>query len=73
VKFNCDLIAMGHYANVIKKNDQDFLTKSIDDDKDQTYFLCWLNQKQLSRTIFPIGKYTKNEVRDIAKKQKLIN
>ena len=36
--------------------------------KDQSYFLCQLTQKQLSKVIFPIGKLTKKEVREIAKK-----
>lgn len=72
-KFNCDLIAMGHYANVIKKGKQYYLTKSVTEEKDQTYFLCWLTQRQLSKVIFPIGQYTKDKVRAIAKKQGLCN
>ena len=40
--------------------------------KDQSYFLCQLNQKQLSKAIFPIGHLTKSDVRDIAKKNDLI-
>jgi tRNA-specific 2-thiouridylase len=72
-KFNCNLIAMGHYANVFHKNDKFYLTKSKSQEKDQTYFLCWLNQQQLSKVIFPIGKYTKKDVRNIAKKNNLVN
>lgn len=72
-EFNCDQIAMGHYANVIKKNNQYYLTKSITEDKDQTYFLCLLNQNQLSKVIFPIAKYKKDQIRKIAKDQGLIN
>lgn len=72
-KFYCDKIAMGHYANVKKIKDQYYLTKAIDENKDQTYFLCWLNQKQLSKTIFPIGNITKDEVRKIAHEQGLDN
>ena len=43
-----------------------------DEKKDQSYFLCQLNQKQLSKAIFPIGHLTKSDVRDIAKKNDLI-
>jgi len=42
-----------------------------DKEKDQTYFLYTLNQKQLARILFPLGKYKKSEVRDMAKKFKL--
>lgn len=69
--YHTELIAMGHYANVEFKNNQYYLTKALDQSKDQTYFLCWLNQQQLSRVIFPIGNITKDEVRKIACKQKL--
>jgi tRNA-specific 2-thiouridylase len=72
-KFNCDLIAMGHYADITHKNNKYFLTTAIDQNKDQTYFLCGLNQEQLSKTIFPLGNYTKDQVRIIAKKNKLAN
>lgn len=72
-KFNCDHIAMGHYANVKKIKDQYYLIKAKDENKDQTYFLCWLNQNQLSKTCFPIGNLTKDKVREIAHEQGLDN
>ncbi len=72
-KFKCDKIAMGHYANVKKSKDQYYLTKAKDENKDQTYFLCWLNQDQLSKTLFPIGNLPKDEVRKIAHEQGLDN
>lgn len=68
-----DKIAMGHYANVVYKNKQYYLVRSKDEHKDQTYFLCWLNQEQLSKTIFPLGKFTKDEVRKIAAANNFIN
>ncbi len=71
--FGCDYIAMGHYANVKTINDQYFLQKAKDENKDQTYFLSWLNQKQLKKTIFPIGNLTKSEVRQIAKENNIPN
>ena len=67
-------IATGHYAQ-IKHNtttNQVELHKGLDQNKDQTYFLHALSQKQLSKAIFPIGQILKPEVRDIAKKLNLI-
>ncbi|WP_052664068.1 tRNA 2-thiouridine(34) synthase MnmA [Mycoplasmoides alvi] len=65
-------LATGHYAKLLKKQKEIFLTISKDENKDQTYFLCHLNQKQLSNVIFPLENYLKTEVRDIAKKNNLI-
>jgi len=67
-KINCDYIAMGHYARVENTNHEAKLLRGIDHNKDQTYFLCQLNQKQLQKSLFPIGHLTKPEVREIAKK-----
>lgn len=69
--FDVDYIAMGHYANVLHDNNVHLLKKAKDQNKDQTYFLCELNQRQLSKTLFPIGNFTKDEVREIAKNNKL--
>ena len=48
------------------------LMKSVDTKKDQTYFLHQLNQEQLARILFPVGKMKKDEVRELAKKFGLI-
>lgn len=76
IKLGADYIATGHYAQVtesIKNNDKVFHLKAgKDKSKDQSYFLCQLNQFQLSKTIFPIGNITKKNVREIAKKNGLI-
>jgi tRNA-specific 2-thiouridylase len=64
---------MGHYASIKRIGNRYLLTKSKDQDKDQTYFLCWLDQKQLSHSIFPLGNIDKNTVRQIAKEQGLTN
>lgn len=62
-------IAMGHYARVIKdENGNNVLLKGIDQNKDQTYFLCQLTQKQLNMALFPIGDLEKTKVREIAHK-----
>lgn len=67
-----DKLATGHYANIktLKhKNIKTYkLLRAKDDNKDQTYFLHQLNQKQLKDVLFPIGDYKKSEVRKIAKK-----
>lgn len=70
-----DYIATGHYAGV-GYNEQTHLyelKEAKDAFKDQTYFLCSLNQKQLSKTWFPLGQYTKYEIREIAKQNGLDN
>ena len=65
-KLGCKFIATGHYAQLALENDRYFLKKGVDAAKDQTYFLWALTQENLSRTIFPLGKLTKAEVRNIA-------
>ena len=71
-----DFIATGHYCRVekIKDNDKNIfrLLEGLDQNKDQSYFLCQLSQKQLSKTLFPVGELTKKQVRLIAKEQGLI-
>lgn len=62
-----DFIASGHY--VTKKGDK--LLTANDKNKDQSYFLWKLNQKQLSRIIFPLGSYTKKQIKGLAKELKL--
>lgn len=62
-----DYIATGHYAQIEKlPNGRFALEKSVTDAKDQTYALYNLTQEQLSRTLMPVGQYTKDEIRKIA-------
>ena len=61
-------VASGHYANVEKSNGKYFLRTSPDPVKDQTYFLAYLTQQQLSRALFPIGRFKKAEIRKLAEK-----
>jgi tRNA-specific 2-thiouridylase len=63
-----DFVATGHYAQVFNNAGKFELHESVDKNKDQSYFLYTLNQEQLSHALFPVGKYTKPEVRDIARK-----
>ncbi len=69
-----DYIAMGHYAKIEKdENNISHLLKWVDNNKDQSYFLAWLSQKQISKAIFPIGHLEKSEVRILAEKIGLPN
>jgi tRNA-specific 2-thiouridylase len=75
-KLKADFVATGHYC---QKRELEISGKPIyqliagaDPGKDQSYFLCQLNQEQLSKALFPIGHLQKSEVRTIAKKQDLI-
>ncbi|WP_036498895.1 tRNA 2-thiouridine(34) synthase MnmA [[Mycoplasma] testudinis] len=63
--------ATGHYAKIIKKNNHLLMAIPADENKDQTYFLCNLNEEQLHQVIFPLENLHKDEVRKIAKKAKL--
>lgn len=71
-KLGADYIATGHYARLVEdENGQKIMLKGIDDNKDQTYFLSGLTQKQLEKVLFPLGDYKKSEIREIAKKYDL--
>ena len=73
-QIGADQIATGHYAR-ISFDDQLgrwLLKRPADRSKDQTYFLFGLTQEQLSRTLFPLGKMTKPEVREVARKHSLL-
>lgn len=65
-----DMVATGHYAK-IEKREKFYLLKKGKDKNEQSYFLYRLNQTQLSRMILPLGEYTKEEVRKIAREFKL--
>ncbi|NND77118.1 MAG: tRNA 2-thiouridine(34) synthase MnmA [Flavobacteriales bacterium] len=71
-----DYIATGHYCrkDEIKKDGKTIyrLLAGKDNSKDQSYFLCQLNQEQLSKALFPIGELEKSEVRKIAKDLDLV-
>lgn len=69
-----DYISTGHYAKIIydKKTNKYKLKKAIDDTKDQTYALYNMTQEQLKRTLFPVGDYSKKDIRAIAEELKLI-
>jgi len=66
-------VASGHYAKVEKVNNKYLLKRSPDPIKDQTYFLAYLNQQQLSRACFPLGDFNKKEIRKFAEDFDLLN
>lgn len=70
-KLGADYIATGHYAKKEEKDGLCYLRKSKDLNKDQTYFLNQLSQKQLSKVLFPLADITKPEVRQIAEQLNL--
>ena len=63
-----DKFATGHYARIEEKEGRYYLKRGINPKKDQSYFLYGLTQEQLSKIILPLGIYTKEEIRDIARK-----
>ncbi len=71
----CDYIATGHYVRrkYDEKSGRYLLKKGKDCRKDQSYVLYALTQEQLSRTLFPVGEYTKDETRGIAAEYGLLN
>ncbi|MFC1842172.1 tRNA 2-thiouridine(34) synthase MnmA [Candidatus Dependentiae bacterium] len=71
-----DKVATGHYARVIAPESENSVYQlkcAPDEIKDQTYFLSYLDQKQLSKLVFPIGNLTKSQVRDLAQQYNLPN
>jgi tRNA-specific 2-thiouridylase len=76
LELGADFVATGHYCRKgqveIEGATHYRLLAGVDNNKDQSYFLCQLNQEQLAKTLFPIGELTKPEVRKIAKEQGLI-
>jgi tRNA-specific 2-thiouridylase len=63
---DCEFIATGHYAIINEQNGRRFITKAADDHKDQSYVLWGLDQACLQRSKFPLGAYTKPQIRQMA-------
>ena len=77
LKLGADYVATGHYCRRTEIRDAvgnvtHHLLAGWDKNKDQSYFLCQLNQAQLSKALFPIGELEKPEVRQIAREQQLV-
>lgn len=71
-QLGAEAIATGHYAKIVKNGERFSFKKAGDKRKDQSYFLFTLTQDKLKRTLFPLGDYTKTEIRRIAADLKLV-
>ena len=77
LQLGADYVATGHYCRKAETRNETgevlyHLLAGHDKNKDQSYFLCQLNQAQLSKALFPIGELEKSEVRRIAREQSLV-
>lgn len=76
LSLGADYVATGHYCrkDTVEKDGVEVhrLLAGVDNNKDQSYFLCQLSQEQLSKALFPIGELTKPQVREIAAKMELV-
>ncbi len=72
-ELDIDYVATGHYARIEKQGDRYILKKAVDLSKDQSYVLYSLTQEQLKVTKFPLGNYTKQQVREIAEENGFVN
>ncbi len=72
-ELECDYVVTGHYARIERDGGRYLLKKAADSGKDQSYVLYTLTQEQLAHTLFPLGDYTKSEVREIAARHGLKN
>lgn len=68
-----DYVVTGHYARVEENNGWFYLKKGVDEAKDQSYVLYSLTQNQLAHIQFPLGTYSKSEIREIAENHNFLN
>ncbi len=73
VALGADYLATGHYARINFHSSLFTLHSSLDRDKDQSYVLYTLGQDELRRTLFPVGEYPKDAIRDMAREWRLPN
>jgi len=66
-ELGADYIATGHYARKKQLTEEIHLLKALDSNKDQSYFLCEVNETCLQRVLFPLGELSKGKVRELAK------
>lgn len=72
LKLGADYVATGHYCKRVDRDGKVYLYKSYDQNKDQTYFLNQVSQKQLKNVLFPLADLDKKEVRKIAEENGLV-
>lgn len=63
---DCEFIATGHYANIRIENNRYVISKGKDENKDQSYVLWGVSQANLARTMLPLGKFHKSEIKQMA-------
>lgn len=63
---DCEFIATGHYANIRNENNRYVISKGKDEHKDQSYVLWGVSQANLARTMLPLGKFHKSEIKQMA-------
>jgi len=67
-KEGCSFISTGHYANIQEVNNNNYIFKGVDPDKDQSFFLWGLKKELTSKLLFPLGSFYKSDIREIAAK-----
>ena len=65
-QLQADYVATGHYAQILHEEGEPQLHRAVDGDKDQSYVLAGLRKSLLSKLLFPVGGYKKDEIRRIA-------
>ncbi|MCL2328825.1 MAG: tRNA 2-thiouridine(34) synthase MnmA [Bacteroidetes bacterium] len=68
-ELGCDYIATGHYSQISELNNRYYFTKAADESKDQSYVLWNLSQEQMRHTMFPLGKFKKSEIKELAEER----
>ena len=72
-QLGCDKIVTGHYARIEQRDGLYVLKKGLDENKDQSYVLFFMDQYQLAHTLFPLGSLPKSETRRIAEENGFVN
>ncbi|HBC47059.1 MAG TPA: tRNA 2-thiouridine(34) synthase MnmA, partial [candidate division Zixibacteria bacterium] len=72
-KLGCDYVATGHYARIVRSENEVQLLKARDTNKDQSYALWGIKPEALARTLLPVGEFTKPEIREIAQRHAFRN
>lgn len=65
-ELGCEKVATGHYAHIKFENGRYYISKGLDEWKDQSYVLWNLSQEALFRTLFPVGNFNKSEIKERA-------
>ena len=71
LSLGAERIATGHFARLSHEGGRTQLLRAVDENKDQTYFLCMVGQEALSRALFPVGHLTKAQIRQIARENRI--